>query len=81
MTKSDLVKLEQGLSKGEGIRALVDFNNSLRSLNSENWESKLKEVFREWCFNLESFNPAFAAVLLQVKYKRVQKNALFLRFS
>eukprot|EP00210_Caulerpa_lentillifera_P000454 g437.t2 len=67
MTKSDVLLLEQQLSKGEGIRSLVNFNNALRSLTTSNWESKLNEVFREWCFNLESFNPAFAAVLLQVQ--------------
>lgn len=30
-------------------------------------ESALRPVFNELCFNLESFNPAFAACLLQVQ--------------
>lgn len=30
-------------------------------------EAVLRPVFSELCFNLESFNPAFAACLLQVR--------------
>jgi hypothetical protein len=30
-------------------------------------EAALRPVFNELCFNLESFNPAFAACLLQVR--------------
>lgn len=82
LSKAELLELEQELSKGEGIKALVDFNNAVRQLPPSNWgkhkhvgrclewiyvlESKLQQIFGEWCFNLESFNPAFAAVLLQV---------------
>lgn len=59
--------LQAELDNGASIAALRRFNDNLRSLNATNWESKLRPVMAELAYNLESFNPAFTAVLLAVQ--------------
>jgi hypothetical protein len=49
------------------MRALKRFNSALLSLNANNWRAALTPVLVELCFNLESFNPAFASVVLMVQ--------------
>jgi hypothetical protein len=47
--------------------ALVRFNEALLSLTAKDWRPRLEPVLAELCFNLESFNPAFASVLLRLQ--------------
>lgn len=59
--------LQAELKQGAGIDALVRFNGALRALPEDGWRARLAPVLAELCFNLESFNPAFAAVILRVQ--------------
>jgi hypothetical protein len=59
--------LQAELDNGASIAALRRFNNNLRDLEPSNWEAKLRPVMAELAYNLESFNPAFTAVLLAVQ--------------
>jgi len=52
---------------GAAIAALRRFNDNLRALSPADWEAKLRPVMDELAYNLESFNPAFTAVLLKVQ--------------
>eukprot|EP00803_Ostreobium_quekettii_P000489 evm.model.scf_238EXC.1 EVM.evm.TU.scf_238EXC.1 scf_238EXC:2099-7356(+) len=67
LTAEALASLEAQLAGGEGVAALRRFNAALCKLTPEDWEEKLQPIFNEWCYNLESFNPAFAAVVLKVQ--------------
>eukprot|EP00775_Hariotina_reticulata_P005565 gene5565-5802_t len=67
VTVEEVRALEADLDKGAGIEALRRFNQALRAVPADTWEGVLRPVFNELCFNLESFNPAFAACLLQVQ--------------
>lgn len=67
ITAEEVKTLESDLDAGASIQALRRFNNALRAVSADNWESALRPVFNELCFNLESFNPAFAACVLQVQ--------------
>ncbi|GMH38085.1 hypothetical protein BSKO_05969 [Bryopsis sp. KO-2023] len=67
ISKETVTELEDELYVSEGVAAVRRFNSALCNLTSENWEEKLRPVFNEWCYNLESFNPAFTAVLLKVQ--------------
>lgn len=62
-----VVALEADLQQGAGIDALVRFNAALRALPADSWRQRLTPVLAELCFNLESFNPAFASVILRVQ--------------
>lgn len=59
--------LQRKLNEGEGMSALRRFNDSLGRLHSTNWRPALMPVLAELCFNLESFNPAFAHIVLMVQ--------------
>lgn len=67
ITAEEVKSLEAELDAGASIKALRRFNQALRAVPAANWEAALRPVFNELCFNLESFNPAFAACLLQVQ--------------
>eukprot|EP00879_Flechtneria_rotunda_P003579 GHRR01003813.1.p1 GENE.GHRR01003813.1~~GHRR01003813.1.p1 ORF type:complete len:332 (+),score=102.30 GHRR01003813.1:155-1150(+) len=67
ITAEEVRGLEAELDAGSGIEALRRFNKALRAVPADKWESVLRPVFNELCFTLESFNPAFAACLLQVQ--------------
>ena len=55
------------LDNGASVAALRRFNSLLANLPEESWEAKLGPVMNELAYNLESFNPAFTAVLLSVQ--------------
>lgn len=59
--------MQSELDNGASIAALRRFNAALASLDASTWESKLRPVMTELAYNLESFNPAFTAVLLAVQ--------------
>jgi hypothetical protein len=59
--------LEAELDHGASIAALRRFNDNLAKLDAATWETKLRPVMNELAFNLESFNPAFTAVLLRIQ--------------
>ena len=59
--------MEAGLDKGEAVQALRRFNENLRALTPSNWHAKLSPAMHTLAHNLESFNPAFAAVVLAVQ--------------
>lgn len=59
--------LEAELDHGASIAALRRFNDNLAKLDASSWEAKLRPVMNELAFNLESFNPAFTAVLLRIQ--------------
>eukprot|EP00878_Enallax_costatus_P016110 GHUV01016892.1.p1 GENE.GHUV01016892.1~~GHUV01016892.1.p1 ORF type:complete len:241 (+),score=73.76 GHUV01016892.1:110-832(+) len=67
VTVEDVRALEAELDAGASVDALRRFNKALRTVPADKWEAVLRPVFNELCFNLESFNPAFAACLLQVQ--------------
>ncbi|GAB4824090.1 hypothetical protein N2152v2_011136 [Parachlorella kessleri] len=67
ISRETVQALEAELDHGASIAALRRFNDNLANLTAENWESKLRPVMHELAFNLESFNPAFTAVLLKVQ--------------
>ncbi|WIA11408.1 hypothetical protein OEZ85_011525 [Tetradesmus obliquus] len=67
VTVEEVRALEAELDSGAGVEALRRFNKALRAVPADKWEAVLRPVFNELCFNLESFNPAFAACLLQVQ--------------
>lgn len=67
ISKEVVESLEAELDQGESIKALRRFNDNLRNLPADKWEQLLRPVFNELCYNLESFNPAFTACLLQVQ--------------
>ncbi|GBF99470.1 hypothetical protein Rsub_12138 [Raphidocelis subcapitata] len=67
ITRETVRALEAELDNGEAVEALRRFNANLRALPADRWESVLRPVFNELCFNLESFNPAFAACVLMVQ--------------
>eukprot|EP00884_Botryococcus_braunii_P003094 jgi/Botrbrau1/12786/Bobra.117_1s0005.1 len=67
ITREAIRELEAHLDKGPSIAALRRFNSNLRNLSLESWEDKLRHVMTELAYNLESFNPAFTAVLLKVQ--------------
>lgn len=67
ITREAVQSLEAELDAGEGVKALRRFNAALRALPADRWEAALRPVFNELCFNLESFNPAFAACVLAVQ--------------
>lgn len=67
ITAEEVKSLEANLDAGASIAALRRFNKALRAVPADKWEAVLRPVFNELCFNLESFNPAFAACLLQVQ--------------
>lgn len=55
------------LANGASIAALRRFNAALSALDAGTWQDKLTPVLAEHCYNLESFNPAFAATVLAVQ--------------
>ncbi|RMZ55354.1 hypothetical protein APUTEX25_002212 [Auxenochlorella protothecoides] len=59
--------LESSLDHGHSVRALYRFDAALRALSLDEFAAKLRPVMLELAFNLESFNPAFTAVLLKVQ--------------
>ena len=59
--------MQGDMHAGAAIPSLRRFNEALLSLTEDNWKERLRPVLAELCFNLESFNPAFAAVLLRVQ--------------
>lgn len=59
--------MQSELDNGAGVAALRRFNGHLASLPETSWETKLAPVMNELAYNLESFNPAFTAVLLRVQ--------------
>lgn len=65
--KEAVEALEAELDQRESVKALRRFNDNLRKLPADKWESVLRPVFNELCYNLESFNPAFTACMLQVQ--------------
>ncbi|GLC44659.1 hypothetical protein PLESTB_001330700 [Pleodorina starrii] len=67
ISKEQVQALEAELDQGASIAALRRFNDALRNIPADRWESVLRPVFNELCFNLESFNPAFTSCLLMVQ--------------
>ncbi|KAL4444936.1 hypothetical protein ABPG77_003986 [Micractinium sp. CCAP 211/92] len=67
ITKETVRALEAELDNGAAVAALRRFNDNLRSLPADSWDAKLRPVMHELAYNLESFNPAFTAVLLKVQ--------------
>ncbi|CAL8465016.1 g4551 [Coccomyxa elongata] len=67
ISRETVQQLEAELDNGESIRALRRFNDLLQNLPAQSWEGKLRRVMGELAYNLESFNPAFTAVLLKVQ--------------
>eukprot|EP01026_Neomeris_dumetosa_P056019 TRINITY_DN5114_c0_g1_i1.p2 TRINITY_DN5114_c0_g1~~TRINITY_DN5114_c0_g1_i1.p2 ORF type:complete len:307 (-),score=48.43 TRINITY_DN5114_c0_g1_i1:161-1081(-) len=67
ISKEAVQNLESLLDQGVSVTALRRFNDNLRKLTPENWRGKLRPVFNELAYNLESFNPAFTAVLLALQ--------------
>ncbi|KAI7842404.1 hypothetical protein COHA_004043 [Chlorella ohadii] len=67
ITKETVRALEAELDNGAAIAALRRFNDNLAALPADSWEAKLRPVMHELAYNLESFNPAFTAVLLKVQ--------------
>ena len=59
--------MQADMHSGAAIPSLRRFNEALLALTEDNWRERLTPVLAELCFNLESFNPAFAAVLLSVQ--------------
>ncbi|KAL0037921.1 hypothetical protein WJX79_005370 [Trebouxia sp. C0005] len=67
LSRQTLQGLEAELDAGTSMAALRRFSDSLAKLPEIEWEAKLKPVMVELAYNLESFNPAFTAVLLKVQ--------------
>ncbi len=67
ITTDAIKELESVLDNGASVAALRRFNDLLAALPAESWEEKLEPVMNELAYNLESFNPAFAAVVLRVQ--------------
>ncbi|CAK0787163.1 hypothetical protein CVIRNUC_010379 [Coccomyxa viridis] len=67
ITQEAVQSLEACLDGGESIKALRRFNRLLANLPADSWEPRLRAVMAELAYNLESFNPAFTAVLLKVQ--------------
>lgn len=67
VTTDTIKELESVLDNGASVAALRRFNDLLAALPAESWEEKLAPVMNELAYNLESFNPAFAAVVLRVQ--------------
>jgi hypothetical protein len=67
ITTDTIKELESVLDSGASVAALRRFNDLLAALPAETWEEKLAPVMNELAYNLESFNPAFAAVVLRVQ--------------
>ncbi|GAX76758.1 hypothetical protein CEUSTIGMA_g4205.t1 [Chlamydomonas eustigma] len=67
ISKEEVVTLEAELDQSPSIVALRRFNDNLRNLPADRWDSLLTPVFVELCYNLESFNPAFTSCLLMVQ--------------
>ena len=68
ISQEAIVSLERELDQGASLQALRRFNDNLRALSSDaEWHSKLKKVMHLLAHNLESFNPAFSACVLQVQ--------------
>lgn len=59
--------MQSVLDNGASVAALRRFNTLLAGLPEDSWEEKLGPVMNELAYNLESFNPAFTAVLLCVQ--------------
>ena len=59
--------LEIELDGGAAVPALKRFHSALEALPREGIHARMKPVWNELCYNLESFNPAFTAVLLKVQ--------------
>ena len=72
ISQEAIISLERELDQGASIQALRRFNDNLRALASleggrDVWRPRLKKVMHLLAHNLESFNPAFAACVLQVQ--------------
>jgi hypothetical protein len=67
ISKETVRALESELDNGAAVAALRRFNDNLAALPADSWEAKLRPVMHELAYNLESFNPAFTAVLLKVQ--------------
>jgi hypothetical protein len=67
ITTESIKSLESVLDNGASVAALRRFNTLLAGLPADSWEEKLAPVMNELAYNLESFNPAFTAVLLRVQ--------------
>ena len=67
ITTDTIKELESVLDNGASVAALRRFNDLLAALPADSWEEKLAPVMNELAYNLESFNPAFAAVVLRVQ--------------
>mmetsp|Transcript_4518 Transcript_4518/g.16195 ORF Transcript_4518/g.16195 Transcript_4518/m.16195 type:complete len:335 (+) Transcript_4518:136-1140(+) len=69
ITRDRVRELEGLLDGGESLYALSRFNNALRALpdDVDEVDRRMRAVWLELCFNLESFNPIFTAVLLKVQ--------------
>lgn len=59
--------MQSELKDGASIKALKRFNAALLSLSASNFQPRITPVLSELCYNLESFNPAFASVVLAVQ--------------
>jgi len=67
ISPEEIKSLEGELDSGASVAALRRFNVALENLTAQNWEGKMRTVMNELAYNLESFNPAFTAVLLKVQ--------------
>ena len=67
ITQDAIRAMEAGLDDGPAVAALRRFNAALRALTPATWEARLRPVMHALAHNLESFNPAFGAVLLAVQ--------------
>ncbi|KAL3145894.1 hypothetical protein ABBQ38_015262 [Trebouxia sp. C0009 RCD-2024] len=67
LSRQTLQRLEGELDAGQSIAALRRFSDNLAKLPKTGWEAKLRPVMIELAYNLESFNPAFTAVMLKIQ--------------
>jgi hypothetical protein len=58
--------IESELDTGLAIEALRRFNDAVAALPADTWRARLRPVFNELAHDLETFNPAFTAVLFKV---------------
>ena len=68
VTREVVRALEAELSAGAAsLPALRRFHTNIEKLSAAELSAKMAPVWAELCYNLESFNPVFAAVLLKVQ--------------
>ena len=59
--------MEATLDAGAAVPQLARFSSALAALPADSWHTRLAPVMHTLAHNLETFNPAFAAVVLAVQ--------------